>query len=849
MGKRIAKKVLLLGWDAADWKVINPLMDAGLMPTLEKFVSQGVMGNLATLDPPLSPTLWTSISTGKRPYKHGIHGFVEPDPQGNGVRPVFITSRKVKAIWNILTQHNLKSHVVGWWPGHPAEPINGISVSNFYQKANNPINEPWPMAEGTVHPKKMSSFFEKLRLHPGELTDAHVLPFIPNLAKINQQDDHRVAVLLKILAETASIHNAGTYIVENEKWDFVGIYFDGIDHFCHAFMKYHPPKLKGIPDDLFNNYKDIIVSAYRYHDMMLERYLKLAGEDATVILISDHGFHPDHLRPTKLPQEPAAPALEHSPYGIICMKGPGIKKDERIYGANVLDITPTILSMFGLPVAKDFDGKTLLSAFEEELNIEQISSWEDIAGECGSHPKNKTESAETSNMVMEQLIQLGYIERPDKDNKKAIKKTNAENNFYLSRSYLDGGKIYEAIKILENLHKEYPNQTRYSLKLATSYQNVGRISDCKKIISKLRKQVQKDNPTMLLIEGTTLLSENKLAQAMDKFKHAEEISPKLPKLHMQIARGYMLLGKWEDAERAYTKELEIDKENAAAYHGIGVTYLRRKRYKEAADACLTSVGLLYYFPFAHYHLGEALFYLEDYKRSIEAFEVTLKIMPQINKARQWLIKLYTEQEKNPKRVKQLELEINQIASIPITIVSGLPRSGTSMMMQMLEKGGLEIFTDKKRKADKNNPKGYYEHERVKNLARDKSWLKEASFKAVKIISHLLSHLPNNFKYKVIFMERNINEVLISQQKMLGKKIKKDAVHFQLAKSFTESKKEIVKWAEKNQNIDLLFVSYSKVISKPNEEAKKINQFLGGELNTTKMCSVVDKKLYRNKKEN
>ena len=124
------------------------------------------MGRLATLDPPLSPTLWTTIATGKRPYKHGIHGFTEPDPSGEGIRPINITSRKVKAIWNILTQHGLKTNVVGWWPSHPAEPVNGIYISDFYHRAKGHIHEPWPMLKGTVHPEEMTELFSKLRVHP-----------------------------------------------------------------------------------------------------------------------------------------------------------------------------------------------------------------------------------------------------------------------------------------------------------------------------------------------------------------------------------------------------------------------------------------------------------------------------------------------------------------------------------------------------------------------------------------------------------------------------------------------------------------------------------------------------------
>jgi predicted AlkP superfamily phosphohydrolase/phosphomutase len=98
------KKVLLVGWDAADWKVITPLMERGLMPATRLLVEQGVSGEIATLTPPLSPMLWTSIATGKRPFKHGILGFVEPAPNG-GIQPITNLSRKTKAVWNILNQN------------------------------------------------------------------------------------------------------------------------------------------------------------------------------------------------------------------------------------------------------------------------------------------------------------------------------------------------------------------------------------------------------------------------------------------------------------------------------------------------------------------------------------------------------------------------------------------------------------------------------------------------------------------------------------------------------------------------------------------------------------------------
>lgn len=324
-------KTLVIGWDAADWKFLTPLMESGRMPNLQRLVAGGVSGKLSTLDPPLSPTLWTSIATGKRPYQHGIHGFTEPRPDGKGLRPMNVTSRTCKAVWNILTQHDLKTHVVGWWPSHPAEPINGTMVSNLYQKSKGTSVFDWPMLDGTVHPTEKVEVFKKLRVHFQEITSNHVERFVPDWAKVNLEEDSRVYGLRGLIADCASIHSAATFILDHEEWDFVGVYYDGIDHFCHGYMKYHPPRRPHVDPREFELYKNVINAACEYHDMMLGKLLELAGPETNVILLSDHGFHPDHNRPVVVPKEPMGPAAEHSPYGIVVLNGPAFKNDERIH--------------------------------------------------------------------------------------------------------------------------------------------------------------------------------------------------------------------------------------------------------------------------------------------------------------------------------------------------------------------------------------------------------------------------------------------------------------------------------------------------------------------------------------
>lgn len=184
----------------------------------------------------------------------------------------------------------------------------------------------------------------------------------------------------------------------------------------------------------------------------------------------------------------------------------------------------------------------------------------------------------------------------------------------------------------------------------------------------------------------------------------------------------------------------------------------------------------------------------------------------------------------------------------ITIVSGLPRSGTSMLMQMLKNGGMEILSDKVRQADENNPKGYWEYEKVKTLPEENRWLLRADDKAIKIIAQLLKYIPIQQHYKVIFMERDMEEILASQDKMLEKMNKKDIINQSILKAaFSRQLEEVKIWLRKSANIETLYLSYTDVIENPIQAANQVNQFLNNSLNVTKMAASVDATLYRQKK--
>jgi len=186
----------------------------------------------------------------------------------------------------------------------------------------------------------------------------------------------------------------------------------------------------------------------------------------------------------------------------------------------------------------------------------------------------------------------------------------------------------------------------------------------------------------------------------------------------------------------------------------------------------------------------------------------------------------------------------------IIVVSGLPRSGTSMLMRMLEAGGIESLTDGERVPDNDNPRGYYEYESVKKLKDGEfAWLSKAEGKAVKIISALLTYLPENYSYRVLFTQRSFPEVLASQRTMLiNRGEDPDKVNDNdMARTFEKHLAQVMNWLNNQNNISTCYVDYNNVISNAASNSQRINSFLGGSLNIEKMISVVEPDLYRQRR--
>jgi predicted AlkP superfamily phosphohydrolase/phosphomutase/tetratricopeptide (TPR) repeat protein len=909
-------KVLLLGWDAADWKIINRLVDCGQMPAIKRIIENGVMGNISTLEPAYSPMLWTTIATGMYPDKHGILGFSEPTPDHSSIRPVSNSSRKVKALWNILTQNGYKTHVVNWWPSFPAEPVNGIYVSNMFPKVKSFKIDDRQLPDDTVHPPELQNLFAHFIVHPLELTVQHLQPFMPDADFNTIKVEKKLEVLTKQIAEAASVHAAATLALEQEEWDFAAIYWDTIDHFCHGFMNFSPPQMKGIKDEEFKLYKHVVDGAYRLMDMMLARILQLAGDDCAVFLTSDHGFKSGDLRQRQTPNEPAGPAYHHRNVGVFCAKGPGIKKDEIVYGASLLDITPTILTFLGLPVGEDMDGKPLIEIFNQKPTIKTVPSWENIPGECGMLPDEKRDlDPEHSANAIRQLIDLGYIEDPGDDIKISVERTVDELNYNLAQVYYGTQRFLLAKPLLEKLFEKKPYQGRFAFRLADCYADEGNYEMVEKVLDILKNKAEKkilnkeqikqindrkvpeilkgrererwikdnkQNPIkenyqakndlyqLKVYEGDLLLKRGFTKKALSKYKEITTKKVKSISYYAQMGKAYLKTRQWKDAEKMYSELLKLDPDHYMAHMGVGIAKFNLSDHEMALDHLLDSVTLNFYNYVAHYNIGRTLIAMTDWENAANALEISLKINPNFGAARNALIDLYENRLNTPEKAlrlrgKDLSESITDSFSVeedellivpvseendyePIIVVSGLPRSGTSLMMQMLHAARIDIYSDDVRKPDENNPKGYFEHEKVKQLIKNQQWLGEATGKAVKIVVPLLYKLPKLFRYKVIFMLRDINEVVESQHRMLVRDGKIKEEHFAMGLNDTYQKylDRLKPWCNKNKNVEILMVDYKETINHPTETINKIADFLGRSMDREAMKNSISPDLYRTK---
>jgi len=396
-------KVAVIGLDGADWELIDPLIARGRLPNLARLKAGGAWGPMRSMDPMLSPLLWTTVATGKPPEQHGIIDFLVRDARTGKPVPVSSRARKVKALWNMLGDAGRTSDIVAWWATWPAEPTEGHIVSDRVAYSTFSFTQGLEDAAGATWPKE---YFAAIR---GRLVVAAAIPDaeLRRFADATPEEFRRLAT---IVASARSYQAAGLDLLAQGQPDLFALYYQGIDEVSHRFAHFMPPKMAMVTDDEFRRYRGTVEAYYEYQDALLGAILGRLAPETIVIVLSDHGFRNGTGRPNEPPYIEGKPGLWHRRYGIFMMAGPQVRPGH-LDTTSLLDVAPTVLYLLGLPIAEDLSGRIVDEAidprFRARIAVRTIPSYEGIGAAAAA--ADLVADSEVDAEMIEKLRSLGYI--------------------------------------------------------------------------------------------------------------------------------------------------------------------------------------------------------------------------------------------------------------------------------------------------------------------------------------------------------------------------------------------------------------------------------------------------------
>jgi predicted AlkP superfamily phosphohydrolase/phosphomutase/Flp pilus assembly protein TadD len=626
MAERAAKRLLIVGWDAADWQVIDPLIAAGEMPHLKRLIDGGVRSDLATLEPKLSPLLWTSIATGRTPDLHGILNFVEPKPDGSGLRVASSTSRRVKSLWNIASQSGLRTQVTSWYASHPAEPVHGSITSNLFLEGDpGQRGAAWPLQTDCVHPTTLADAVAAARVGRADFLAAHLKEILPK-AQPTLHSDERVQSLAKLMAVAASVDGAARVAMSATPWDLAMVFFETIDTVGHLFMQYRPPRMKHVSDQDLRQFGQVMNAVYRWHDSALGRLLDTAGTETTVLLCSDHGFHSGAQRPmlADLPPERRMEkeASWHRPVGILVAAGPGIKPKANTVAASILDIAPTALALLNLPAALDFGGRAIAEILTCSVP-ERIPSWEEREGDAGLHPPDARQDPFEAADAVQHLVDLGYMAALPATAKDQIELVRRESAFNLGVNLLSRGKPRSALPHLQSLVDTRPDERRYISCLAAALVTSGAFDEAIQLLEHACAAHPTDAELQLLLARACIES-GKTAEGARILSSVEAAARNDGALLQSLGRIQLHAGM-HDAALATAKRLtSTSGKTPVSLMLAAEAHLGKRDWEAAGQAALDAMDVSPAIPDAHWILGMALAFSGDLENAARSFDLGMQ---------------------------------------------------------------------------------------------------------------------------------------------------------------------------------------------------------------------------------
>jgi Tfp pilus assembly protein PilF len=405
-------KVVLIGWDGADWSIARPLMAQGRLPNLQRLVERGASGELHSMVPTLSPLLWTTVATGQPPEVHGVLDFLQPGTSGGLPRPITAAARQVPALWEMANAAGRSAGVVGWWATHPAPPLHGFAVSDSLAYTLMPDDGDRRVPQGgappgSVEPAAMRAAVRRQVVLPQDVPE-ELLQELGAGADVPQAPRRRLA---ELLSGTLTYQRAALLLLaERGQPDLLMLYYQGIDQVSHRFIHCAAPAMDSCPVSERGPFGRTVEQFYGIQDRLLGELLEVLDPETLVLLVSDHGFLSGPARPRYVPPDVTGqPGRWHRRQGLFALAGPPVARDEQAAPLSLLEIAPTLLATLGLPVGQDMVPPRLdllRAEFVERFPLRTLSTW---SAEIVRHEDSPSDGEEDGQRRMRELTALGYI--------------------------------------------------------------------------------------------------------------------------------------------------------------------------------------------------------------------------------------------------------------------------------------------------------------------------------------------------------------------------------------------------------------------------------------------------------
>lgn len=464
-------RVIVLGLDAVDPDVVDLLIAEGKLPNFERLKREGAYSRLHSPPPLLSPIIWTTIATGKKPSDHGIGHFITDDPETGRPLPVTSDMRRVKALWNIFSERDRKVAVVGWWATWPAETVRGVLVSDhaaYHFLMGQMLNRDSSTA-GVTYPEDTLSEIGSLLRQPADVGYDDLAPFIDiDPAELDRpfEFENELSHFRWALAAAETYRDIGLHLWRTERPDLLMVYIEAVDTTSHLFG--HLFRQQGLVGELVaqqRRYGRAVEQMYVFADSVVGAYLAQMDERTTLVVVSDHGFKLGELPndPSRTRDMRRVSEAYHRPEGILFLYGADVRSGVRVDHPETVDIAPTVLSLGGLPVADDLVGRVLDEVVERAAPA-RIATYESPGAKPPRAVRGRDDDVDSA--LLGRLESLGYI---------GAGSTSNDRN--LANILLREGRFEEAANSFRALAEANPDEATFHAALASALTGLGRYDE------------------------------------------------------------------------------------------------------------------------------------------------------------------------------------------------------------------------------------------------------------------------------------------------------------------------------------------------------------------------------------